>query len=139
MTLTETMIATAIMMTVTGGVFSLLNPAQGTFQSQPEVSDMLQRLRVGVDALTKDLLKAGAGAAVGPSAGALYYELAPVLPIGDDAISVRYVPWGDTELVTRTYYLRTDIAANAFQLMRRDDAQAGLPVVDHVVRLEFEY
>ena len=72
MSLAEMMIATAIMMTVTGGVFTLLNPIQGTFQAQPEVSDMLQRLRVGVDALTRDLLMAGAGLATGPPAAALY-------------------------------------------------------------------
>ena len=36
-TITEMLIATAIMMAVTGGVFTLMNPAQGTFQAQPEV------------------------------------------------------------------------------------------------------
>ena len=38
---------------VTGGVFSLLNPSHGTFQAQPEVSDMQQRLRVAADSSTR--------------------------------------------------------------------------------------
>ena len=45
---------------------------------------------------------------------------------------------GDAGIVTRTYFLKTDTTANAFQLMRRDGA-LDLPVVDHVVKLEFEY
>jgi Tfp pilus assembly protein PilW len=57
----EMMVATMIMMTITGAVFALMNPAQGTFQAQPEVSDMQQRMRVGVDVLTKDLMMTGAG------------------------------------------------------------------------------
>ena len=38
--LVEMLIATTIMLAVTGGIFSLLNPAQGTYRAQPEVSDM---------------------------------------------------------------------------------------------------
>lgn len=122
MTLAETMIATAIMMTVTGGVFTLLDPAHGTFQAQTEVADQLQRLRVGVDALAKDLLMATA-----------------VQPSGPGAISIRYRPSADAEVITRTYFLKADTATHAFQLMRRDDAQVDLPVLDRVVKLEFEY
>ena len=67
-TLAEMLIASAIMLTVTAAVFSLMNPAQGIFKAQPEVSDMQQRLRVGVDTLTKDLVMAGAGTYAGSSA-----------------------------------------------------------------------
>jgi type II secretory pathway pseudopilin PulG len=106
-TVLELMVATAIMMAVTGAVFSFMNPAQGAFKAQPEMSDMQQRLRVGVDAIQKDLLMAGAGSYVGSGAGALYNFFAPILPYrsGDvdpdqakdvfyrpDAISVLYVP-----------------------------------------------
>ncbi|MBI4265789.1 MAG: hypothetical protein HY657_15545 [Acidobacteria bacterium] len=79
-TITEMMIASAIMVGVTAGVFTVMNPAQGTFQAQPEVADMQQRLRVAVDTLRKDLLMAGAGSYSGGSAGALYNYFAPVLP-----------------------------------------------------------
>ena len=106
-TLTEMLISTAIMITITGAVFHLMNPAQGTYQAQPEVADMQQRMRVAVDSLTKDLVMAGAGTYTGASAGALYNYFAPVMPyrIGStghdpdggvffrpDAITLMYVP-----------------------------------------------
>jgi hypothetical protein len=236
-TLTEMMIASAIMITVTGAVFTLMNPATGVFQAQPEVSDMQQRMRVGVDSLTKDLVMAGAGTYTGASAGALYNYFAPVLPYrrGDvnddptanvfyrpDAISVMYVPptpaqtrviktEGNnsqeivvtaqtncpdpkhnglcgfeegmrvlimdpetgafdattltniqdsalhlqhsgklnadydsgksiiTQVATHTYYLKTDNATATYQLMHYDGYQTDLPVVDNVVKLQFEY
>jgi hypothetical protein len=106
-TLLEVLIATALMMTVTGAIFGMMNPSQGLFQTQPEVSDLQQRLRVGVDTLQKDLIMAGAGTYTGASAGALSFFVAPILPyraIGDDtdaskgiffredAITMMYVP-----------------------------------------------
>jgi prepilin-type N-terminal cleavage/methylation domain-containing protein len=49
----------------------------------------------------------------------------------------------DTRIATavvRTYYLKADAAADAFQLMRYDGADGpDIPVVDHVVGLTFEY
>jgi hypothetical protein len=106
-TIMEMLIATMIMMAVTGSVFSLLDPAQGTFQAQPEVSDMQQRMRVGVDTLKHDLIMAGAGSYSGVNPGALYNFFAPVMPyrrgdVNDDAakgifyrpdtISILYIP-----------------------------------------------
>jgi hypothetical protein len=106
-TIIEVLIAAAIMMTVTGAIFGMMNPSQGLFQTQPEVSDLQQRLRVGVDTLQKDLIMAGAGTYTGASAGALSFFVAPILPyraIGDntdpprgvffrdDAITMMYVP-----------------------------------------------
>ena len=239
--LVELLVACAIMLTVTGAVFSLMNPAQGTYRTQPEVSDLQQRLRVGVDTLTKDLVMAGAGSYSGGGAGALYNYFAPVMPyriapvndpsIGvffraaagaadaSDTISMMYVPptpsqttiredmpqpsselkvdiqancppkkseqlcgfkkgmraiifdssgsWDPltitevqdealhlqhkdplskrygvgaliTQAATHTYYLKTDIATNTYQL-RHSDGETDLPVVDNVVKLEFEY
>ncbi len=49
------------MVTVTGAIFALMNPSQGTSQTQPEVADMQQRMRVGTDTLFKELVMAGAG------------------------------------------------------------------------------
>src|SRR5688572_30821947 len=80
------LIASAIMITVTAGVFTVLNPAQGTFQAQPEAADMQQRLRVAIDTLKKDLLMAGAGSYSGGSAGALYNYFAPVMPYRKGAL-----------------------------------------------------
>ena len=47
------------MMTVTGAIFGLMNPAQGASQTQPEVADMQQRMRVGTDVLFKELMMPG--------------------------------------------------------------------------------
>ena len=106
-TIIELLVSSLIMLVVTGAVFTLVNPAQGTFQAQPEVSDLQQRLRVGIDTLQKDLVMAGAGTYNGESAGALSYFIASVMPyhaFGDttdpemgtffrtDAISLIYVP-----------------------------------------------
>jgi prepilin-type N-terminal cleavage/methylation domain-containing protein len=106
-TLLEVLISTVIVLTVTAAVFSVLDPARGMFQVQPEMADIQQRLRVGVDALTHDLAMAGAGAYVGPQSGGLIGHFAPILPFRqgrmaayDDgpgvfrpgAITIMYVP-----------------------------------------------
>jgi prepilin-type N-terminal cleavage/methylation domain-containing protein len=234
-TLTEMLIASAIMLTITGAVFSVMNPAQGTFEAQPEVSDMQQRLRVAVESLRGDLVMAGAGSYMGASAGSLYNFFAPVMPyrtgfIDDDmvkgvyyrndAISLLYVPptpaqthvvktlgnnsqeidvtadyncgaskkdalcafkegmrvlimdpsgkwdtttitqvqdaalhlqhagklnntYGSTAIITQvmtaTYWLKADTKTNTYQLMKYDGYKTDLPIVDNVVKLEFEY
>jgi hypothetical protein len=81
----EAVLATGVMLIVTAGVFSLMNPAQGAFAAEPEVADMQQRLRVGADRLATDLIMAGAGAYQGPHAGPLVYFLPPVLPFRQGA------------------------------------------------------
>src|SRR5262245_8531715 len=79
-TIMELLVSSLIMMVVTGAVFSLMNPAQGAFQVQPEVSDLQQRVRIGVDTLQKDLVMAGAGTYNGKMAGALTFYIAPIMP-----------------------------------------------------------
>ena len=103
----ELTLATGIMVAVTGSIFTMVNPTQGAFRVQPEVADMQQRLRVGVDMLHKDLVMAGAGTYSGAAVGALSNFFAPVLPYRTglvnsdpaagvyyrpDAISMTYVP-----------------------------------------------
>ena len=106
-TIIEMLVAAMIMMAVTGAVFQLMNPAQGIFKAQPEVSDEQQRLRVGVETLRGDIVMAGAGSYMGSTAGSLYNYFAPVMPYRsgdvnddpsqgvfyrDDTISLLYVP-----------------------------------------------
>lgn len=103
--LIELLVSTAIMITVTGAIFSLMNPAQGNAQTQPEVSDMQQRMRVGNETIFKELVMAGAGPYQGAVSGSLVNFFAPVLPrrIGllspdgatvfkDDTITLTYIP-----------------------------------------------
>ena len=107
-TIVELLASMAITLAVFGAVFAVLNPAQGTFQVQPEVSDMQQRLRVAIDALNSDLVMAGAGLYSGPTTragGALTSFFAPVMPYRSgalhadppgtfktDTISLLYIP-----------------------------------------------
>jgi prepilin-type N-terminal cleavage/methylation domain-containing protein len=231
-TIVEMIVATAIMLAVTAAIFSLMNPARGMFAAQPEVSDMQQRMRVGVDALYRDILMAGAGTYAGAGIGPLGNYFAAIVPyrLGKLApdppgsfkthtITLMYVPpapaqttiadpltttsaditvavrsWcpkndqlcgfkagmtvlifdgtgsHDTFHVTSlqnnalhlqhdgqalskpygpgsfisqitqyTYWLKTDAAAGAYQLMRYDGNQSDLPVADSIVGLTFEY
>ena len=234
-TIIEMLVAVAVLMVVVAVVCSLLDPAQGTFQAQPQVSDLQQRLRVGLDTLAKDIVMAGAGVSSGASAGPLSSHFSPVMPyrrgdVGDetragvfyrpDAITVLYVPpthahttisratdlgsellvearvncgpdlhdrlcgfteqmrvllfeprgtfdtltitdvrgeellmqhgvalsstYSDpdtvvAEVASHTYYLKTDVPTGTFQLMHYDGYQTDFPIVDNVVKLEFEY
>jgi len=104
-TLIELLVSTAIMITVTGAIFGLMNPAQGTAQTQPEVADMQQRMRIGNETMFKELVMSGAGPYQGPVTGALVNFFAPILPrrIGrvnpdqptvfkQDTITLSYIP-----------------------------------------------
>jgi prepilin-type N-terminal cleavage/methylation domain-containing protein len=108
-TLIELLVSVAIMVGVTGVIFSLVDPSRGTYDAQPQVSDMQQRLRVGTSFLSNDLLMAGAGAPAGGSLlGSLLNYFAPIQPVRvgwiesdvlagvlyrDDAITLMYIPW----------------------------------------------
>jgi Prokaryotic N-terminal methylation motif len=78
--LLELLVSTAIMMVVTGAIFSMVNPSHGTAQSQPEISDLQQRMRIGSDTLFKELMMAGAGPYFGARTGSLLNFFAPIVP-----------------------------------------------------------
>src|SRR5258708_2853656 len=99
----EMLVSTGIMMVVTATVFGMMNSAQSAFQTQPEVADIQQRLRIAQDAIDKDLIMAGAGMyqrtydghSVAISVGPLNNYFAPVLPfrrgaVGDDGAGKFY-------------------------------------------------
>lgn len=103
--LVELLVSTAILLTVTGSIFALVGPAQGTSQAQPEVADLQQRMRIGSDTLFKELLMAGAGPYQGATTGSLVNFFAPILPrrtgrlnpdpvmtFRPDALTLTYVP-----------------------------------------------
>ena len=91
------------MITVTGAIFGLLNPAQGTAQAQPEQSDLQQRMRIGSDVLFKELLMAGAGPYLGSRTGSLINFFAPIVPrrMGLNDADARDVALADT--ITLSY------------------------------------
>jgi hypothetical protein len=103
--LVELAMAVAVMLAVGGIVFALMDPSSGAFAVQGEAADMQQRLRVAADALSRELIVAGAGPSRGPTAGPLTNSFAAVLPyrrgtvredppgaFRPDAITLLYVP-----------------------------------------------
>lgn len=78
--LIELLVSMAIMTVVTGAIFALVDPSQSTSQTQPEVQDMQQRMRVATDSIYKDLVMAGAGPYQGAITGSLTNYFAPILP-----------------------------------------------------------
>lgn len=230
-TIIEMLVSVAIMMTITGAIFQLMNPAQGVFKAQPEVSDMQQRMRIGTDALYKDLLMAGAGTYSGAAVGTLGNYFAAVLPFrrgtttpdavgtfATDRVSIIYVPSTPSQtkvvsmasvganvvvslepgcpssdplcgfkkdmpvvifdgtgvfdifkisatpssspislshtgnlskvydstayvaqVVTATYWLKTDTTAKTYQLMKYDGFSTDLPIAENIVGLNFQY
>src|SRR5262245_6801279 len=94
-----------ITLLVTAAALPLLGPALDAFQVQPESADVHQRVRVGTEALLRDLLMAGAGPYIAGSTGPLHRALAPVLPyralasppeagggMRTDTVTLLYVP-----------------------------------------------
>jgi hypothetical protein len=117
--LLELMMAMAIMMTVIGSVFSLLNPAQGAFAMEPEAADLQQRLRVAADTLYKDLIMAGAGPYLGEPNGSLLYFFPPVQPSGQDRITLIYVP------ATLAQTTLTQAVTSGATMLLKVDSEAG--------------
>lgn len=103
--LVELLISTAIMITITGAIFAIMNPSQNSAQAQPEVADIQQRMRVSNELLFKELVMAGAGPYQGTIRGSLIDFFAPIIPrrlgktapdaktvVKTDAITLTYVP-----------------------------------------------
>jgi hypothetical protein len=99
----ESLVATALMLTVAGAAFALVGPGLTGSHVQPEAADVQQRLRVATEALQRDLRLAGAGFGADKDAGSLGRFFASVLPrrigrqgadsyttVRDDAISIIY-------------------------------------------------
>src|SRR3954467_1530485 len=117
-TLIELLVSTMIMVTVTGAIFTLMNPAQGNAQAQPEVVDIQQRMRVGTDVLFKEIMMSGAGPYQGPVTGSLVNFFASIVPrrVGDvNADPVVGAGSFTTDKITLTYipnsYSQTTISA----------------------------
>jgi prepilin-type N-terminal cleavage/methylation domain-containing protein len=79
-TLVELVVALTIALVVSAGVVRLADEARTFFVVQPEVMDVTQRARVGVNLLTAELTSAGAGASLGADAGPLIRWIPPIVP-----------------------------------------------------------
>jgi hypothetical protein len=114
---------------VTGAIFALVEPSRGTFRAQPEVADVQQRMRVGVDMLSKDLVMAGAGVYMGANSGSLINFFPPVMPFrmgqrypgeppGDgtitDRITIAYIPNTPSQAAVRDAMPKTSREIKVF-------------------------
>ncbi len=121
--LLEMMIAMTVMMVVTGAIFTLVNPSQGMYRAQPEVSDMQQRMRVGADMLFKDLLMAGAGTYQGSASGALANYFAPILPYKSGANYTNTAMTFDATSISMVYVANTSSQTTIAEQMPNTSAE----------------
>ena len=126
MTTIELLIASTLSVLVLGAVLTVVTPVQAVVRAQGDAGDMHQRLRAAADALTNDLRVA---TSVRP------YRIGAVR---DDRLAGIYCR-PDTIAVIgtamTTYYWKRD----TLQLMQYDGGRSDLPMIDHVVRLTFDY
>jgi hypothetical protein len=134
----ELLIASAMTMAVVGAILAVVNPAQLMFRAQGDAADLHQRLRAAADAMGADVRAAMAvrpyrvGTTRDDTALGVYYR--------PDTLTVLGVPSSPLSLdvdASRTYYLRS--TAGTLQLMQYDGGLSDLPMLDHVVRLSFDY
>lgn len=142
-TIVEMLLSMAIMIGITAVIFSLVDPAHGTYRTQPQVSDMQQRLRVSTSFLANDLVMAGAGApSGGMQTGSLMNYFAPIQPLRtgfvnpdvaagvlfrDDAITIFYIPVGapQTKLTSEMPQPSSELVVERSPSC--GDAASGLP------------
>ena len=135
----EALMASAITMAVVGAILAVVSPAQLMFRAQGDAADLHQRLRATADTMGADVRAAMAvrpyrvGATRDDAAVGVYYR--------PDTLTVLGVPSSPLALdadASRTYYLRS-VAPGTFQLMQYDGGLSDLPMLDHVVRVSFDY
>jgi hypothetical protein len=153
----ELTVAMTIMLAATAGVFELMLPSHGALTAQPEVADMQQRLRVATDAISRDAIAAGAGVFAGAVGAPLSGSVAPVRPYRAGPLRADLPGTFKTDTITllsmprtavrsgaaqsATYWQQSDDTSGTYQLMFYDGSPNGadVPVVEHLVGLEFEY
>ena len=136
----ELLIASAMTMAVVGAILAAVSPAQLMFLAQGDAADLHQRLRASADTMGADVRAAMAvrpyrvGATRDDAAIGVYYRT--------DTLTVLGVPSAPLSLdvnASRTYYLKSAAAPGTFQLMQYDGGLSDLPMLEHVVRLSFDY
>ena len=136
----ELLIASAMTMAVVGAILASVSPAQLMFRAQGDAADLHQRLRASADTMGADVRAAMAvrpyrvGATRDDAAIGVYYRT--------DTLTVLGVPSAPLSLdvnASRTYYLKSAAAPGTFQLMQYDGGLSDLPMLEHVVRLSFDY
>jgi hypothetical protein len=79
-TLIEVLVSMGVVMVVASIAAGIVGPATRTAVREPDVIDVQQRARAGVEMLLRDLHRAGAGLTLGPATGGLGGFLPPIVP-----------------------------------------------------------
>ena len=125
----ELLVAMAITLVVTAATLSLMGPAHDAFQVQPETADLHQRIRVGIDALQRDLLMAGAGMYASGDVGPLHQAIAPMMP---------YQAFGVGADPSRGTYFRTDAVSLLFVPTTASQTRLSTPMAAGSLSISIE-
>jgi prepilin-type N-terminal cleavage/methylation domain-containing protein len=128
-TLVELLVAMAITLTIAAATLSLVGPAHDALQVQPETADLQQRARVGIDALQRDLLMAGAGMYAAGSVGPLHQVLAPVMP---------YRAFGSSSDAATGVYFRPDAISLLFVPSTASQTRLAAPMTTGALDIAIE-
>ncbi len=79
-TVVELVVAMAVTLVLSGAALGVVNALRTLVASQPEVSDMQQRLRTALQLMANELISAGAGLDRTSLAGPLMHVLPPIVP-----------------------------------------------------------
>ena len=144
--LVESLVATALMLTVSGAAVALMLPGMASSPVQSEAADMQQRLRVATDVLQRDLRMAGAGFSADPTAGPLIRFFAPVVPrrIGRQApdahtaarTDVIGIVYGSESLWQTTAAMPLASGPGSLRVDARPACPAGRPVCGYTSGLD---
>jgi hypothetical protein len=129
--LVELLISTAIMMVVTGAIFGLVNPSQGSARVQPEVADLQQRLRVASDTLFGELMMSGAGTYMGSATGSLINFFAPIIPRRMGMSSPDAVTVARSDTITLAYVPNTFSQTSIISAMPNVSAELKVDIQDN--------
>jgi len=91
-TIVELMVAMAVTLVLSGAALGVVNAMRSLLASQPEVSDMQQRLRTALHLMANELVNAGTGLDRTALAGPLVQVLPPIVPfrrgqVDDDGLA----------------------------------------------------
>jgi len=129
-TIIEVVVAMAVVLTITAGVFAAVQASPSAVLVQSEMADMQQRIRVGVDAIMRDAINA---TTIRPCRWGGSSEDLPGT-FRSDAVTFA------TAAATTTYWHRVDAASDTYQLTQWSGGTSNdVPVIDHLVGLQFTY
>ena len=129
-TMIEVVVAIAIMLAITAGAFTAIQASPDGAFVQSELADMQQRSRVAVDAIMRDAVNA---TEVRPRRWGGPSEDPPGVFRGD---TIALTADGNTT----TYWLKVAPSTDTYQLTQWSGGTSNdVPVVEHVVALQFDY